>query len=163
MFEDLLRRSDELRQRLDAVTVQADIATPRWTESSVVSKPTSGGLKFSTPIDVLVSPTEVNLRHGTGVLIKRIFGQGAGFVSIRTTNHYSEEHDFGEAAFCLPFTGMRRENIFSQAHQWLVGVDVRRVLCIPYFADDLVVAIAVAELFHAPLCVYVMDDHNLFG
>src|SRR5213075_1123681 len=38
---------------------------------------------------------------------------------------------------------------------------VRRILCIPFFPDDLVTAICLKELFHAPLCIYVMDDNNI--
>ena len=38
---------------------------------------------------------------------------------------------------------------------------VSRVLCVPYTADDLVSALALKEMFNAPLCTYLMDDNNI--
>jgi len=35
------------------------------------------------------------------------------------------------------------------------------VLCVPYFPDDALNAIALKESFGAPLCTYLMDDQNL--
>jgi hypothetical protein len=43
----------------------------------------------------------------------------------------------------------------------LNGGTIRRIVCIPFFPDDLVTAICLRELFNAPLCIYVMDDNNI--
>jgi len=150
MFESLQKESEELRKRLANVIERTEpVPTPHK--------------QFSSPVDVVVTPNEVNLQHGTGVLLTRIFGAGNGVVSIRTMNNYGEVHNFGEAAYCLPCTGMSREDVFRQVYQWLRGVKVRNVICVPFLHDDLIVAIAAKEIFHAPLCIYIMDDHNLFG
>jgi hypothetical protein len=39
---------------------------------------------------------------------------------------------------------------------------VRRVLCVPYFADDVRTAIAIKEIYGVPMCTYIMDDQNVY-
>jgi len=45
--------------------------------------------------------------------------------------------------------------------QALGGGTVDRILCVPYFPDDAITAIALKEAFGAPLCAFLMDDQNL--
>jgi hypothetical protein len=37
------------------------------------------------------------------------------------------------------------------------------VLCVPYHPDELISALALKELFGVPLCIYVMDDNNVYA
>ena len=44
--------------------------------------------KFQESYDIIVSSNEINENHGVGVLLKRIFPDTSGIVSLRTTNLY---------------------------------------------------------------------------
>ena len=112
--------------------------------------------------DVIVTPNEVNERHGTGVILKRIFGFSPNILSIRSSSHY-DEHSFGAASLCLSHKGLTRPESFRLILDALNKCKVRRILCVPYFPDDLITAIAIKELFGVPLCTYVMDDSNIFA
>ena len=111
--------------------------------------------------DVIVSHAEVNSRHGTGVLIQKIFRGCSSLATIRSVDTYGGGQVFGEAALRLPYPGMSRAAIFEAVIEWLGSTAVRRVVCVPYAADNLLAAIAVKEVSGAPLCIYIMDDQNI--
>jgi FkbM family methyltransferase len=69
--------------------------------------------------------------------------------------------EFGAARFCLPRTGLSRFEIYKQVMEWLKGANIRRVFCSPYLLEDVITAMAVKDLFGAPLCTYIMDDQNV--
>jgi FkbM family methyltransferase len=143
MFDNLLRRNERLRQRIDTLLVEQGSGLP------------------PTPT-VLITPNEINARHGTGVLVSKIFGDTPDLVTIRTRNDYEAEQNFGAHSFCLPHTRFSRPEIFAIINKWLAGVvGVQRIVCVPYYAEDVLVALAVKEIFDAPLCTYIMDDNNI--
>jgi FkbM family methyltransferase len=144
MFDDILHRNERLRQRLASLTVEQDAIVP--------ASPT-----------IIITAAEVNRRHGTGVLVSRIFGDTPDIVSIRTHSHYDSEQQFGAASFCLPQNNLSRAEIFFIVYRWLTGATARRIVCVPYYPEDLLVALAAKELFNVPLCIYLMDDHNIHG
>ena len=115
-----------------------------------------------TDADVIITPNEVNDRHGTGVILRRIFGDSPNVLSIRSSSHYGE-HSFGAASLCLSHKDLTRAESFQHVLDALNKSTVRRVLCVPYFPDDLITAIAIKELHDVPLCTYVMDDSNVFA
>ena len=113
------------------------------------------------PLDALVTHIEVNDRHGVGVLLQAIFGEGVGLAVIRSRDDFGGAQQFGERAFRI---GHRR------GWRWLarrrvahaVGdLRVGRILCVPYFPADLQNALALQELHGAPLCTWLMDDQTL--
>jgi len=110
--------------------------------------------------DAIITTNEVTDRHGTGVILRRIFGQSPGILSIRSTRLYSE-HALGQAELCLGHEGFSRVESFTRIASALNGNTVRRVLCVPFLPDELITAIILKELFNAPLCVYLMDDNNI--
>ena len=112
--------------------------------------------------DAIVTTNEVTDRHGTGVILSRIFGSAADILSIRSTNLY-HEHTLGAEKLCLPQADLTRAQSFERVLYALNGTRVRRVLCIPFLADELITAIALRELFDAPLCVFLMDDNNVYA
>ena len=113
--------------------------------------------------DVLITHNEVNRRHGTGILLEHLFGTGQTIASIRSVNTYGGEQTFGMARFRLPRMGLAREDIFLQVATWLAGRKApRRVISVPFCPDELLAAIAVREMYHAPLAIYLMDDHNIY-
>ena len=112
--------------------------------------------------DAIITTNEVTDRHGTGVILRRIFGPAKGILSIRSTNLYSE-HLLGQAELCLGHEGLSRPESFAHVLSALNGSTVRRVLTIPFLQDELITAIVLKELFNAPLCVFLMDDNNIYA
>jgi len=111
--------------------------------------------------DVIISHIEVNEKHGVGVLIQKIFGDQPNVISIRSQNHFNGEQHFGKTSFCLTHAGHSRPQAYLSVIEALHSQDVKRVMCIPYYADDVRSALAVTDSFGVPLCTYIMDDHNI--
>jgi FkbM family methyltransferase len=111
--------------------------------------------------DVLVVPCEVNPRHGTGVLLQRIFGGSPDLCVVWSVCNYGQENYLGDMALQLAHKGCPRPSVYGNVVWTLRNTRVRRVLCVPFYADDCWNAIALHDLFGAPLCTYVMDDHNI--
>lgn len=112
--------------------------------------------------DAVVTTNEVTDRHGTGVLLSRIFGASPNILSLRSTNLY-REHCLGAAQLCFGHDGLSRAESFARVLYALNGSTVGRVLCVPFLPDELISAIALKELFSAPLCTFLMDDNNIFS
>ena len=111
--------------------------------------------------DVVVTTNEVTPIHGTGVLVKRVFPNSAGIISIRSHDHYGGSHDFGQISFRLSHYGHSRPEVFGSLLKKLGGIWVDKIMCVPYHPDDLLTAIALRELYHAPLATWIMDDQNI--
>ncbi len=112
--------------------------------------------------DAIITTNEVTDRHGTGVILRRIFGASTDIVSIRSTNLY-HEHNLGTEALRLSQEKLSRAQSFERVLYALNGNQVRRVLCVPFLPDELITAIALKELFAVPLCLYIMDDNNVYA
>lgn len=116
-----------------------------------------GGRLLSSPLDVLISPNEINQEHGTGVLVQLLYGKGSGFLSVRAHSLYAN-HEFGRHSVKVDDGCTSRAQCFEAALKILARHQIGRVLCIPYFEKDLLLAIAMKEIANVPLVIYVMDD-----
>ena len=112
--------------------------------------------------DAIVTTNEVSDRHGTGVILDRIFGRAPNVLSIRSTNLYGE-HRLGAAHLVLPHQGLTRTQSFARMLYALNGSTVRRILCVQFLPDELISAVVLKELFGAPLCTFLMDDNNCYS
>ena len=112
-------------------------------------------------LDVLVTFNEVNCRHGTGKLLQRLFRDWSRLLTIRSVDTYGGAQLFGETDFRLPSLGMSRAQIFETVSSWLRAITVKRVVCVPWNAQEVIAAIAVKEIANADLCMYIMDDQNI--
>src|ERR1700730_13363389 len=110
--------------------------------------------------DAIVTTNEVCDRHGTGVILRRIFGISPGILSIRSTKLYPD-HALGQADLYFGHEGLSRPESFARVVAALNGNLVRRIVCVPFLPDELITAIVLKELFKAPLCVFLMDDNNI--
>jgi hypothetical protein len=117
-------------------------------------------------LDVVVTPNEINERHGVGVLLPRIFKDTSAMLVLRTTNLYDGRQAFGSHSVCLNVQGLSYTEILLKIQTMFVQrfphVKVKRILVIPYLTEDFYVAIALKHLFQAPLCAYMMDDQNIY-
>ncbi|MEL4898651.1 FkbM family methyltransferase [Crocosphaera sp. Alani8] len=112
--------------------------------------------------DVILTPNEVNLRHGTGVIVRNIFSDSDNILSIRFHNYYDGKQDFGDVKFCFCIDGLSRAEAFTKLTQLFQGIQPKRILCVVYSPQEVIAAIALKEIFNAPLCTYIMDDNNLY-
>jgi len=112
--------------------------------------------------DVIITSNEINDRHGTGVILNRVFKGEKNLLSIRASNFYKEQ-TLNSAHVCISQTGLTRAQSFAKTFFSLNGTTVKRVLCVPYLADDLVTAVALKEMFGARICTFVMDDNNIYS
>lgn len=108
----------------------------------------------------IVTPNEVNDRHGTGVIIGRAFSGTSKILSIRSSDLHGD-HQFGDVGIKIIHRGRSRYESYSALVKILHGNSFRYIICVPYHADDLVTAIVLKELYAARLCIYVMDDNHV--
>jgi FkbM family methyltransferase len=141
----LAESTEALRRQLDFV-IKAS-RTPATSECSA--------------FDVLVTFNEINRRHGTGVLIQKLLRDWSRLLTIRSVDTYGGGQLFGETDLRLPSLGMSRAQIFEAVSSWLRATTVKRVVCVPWSAQEVIVAIAVKEIANADLCMYIMDDQNI--
>ena len=111
-------------------------------------------------IDVVVTLNEINERHGTGPLVKRVFAGRRGIFSIRSRDDWGV-HDFGDWNATISQRGHSRAEGFRNVLRVLSGKRVRQVVCVPFLWEELLTSIAVKEAFDAKLCLYLMDDQNV--
>ena len=113
-----------------------------------------------TDADVIINVVEINDRHGVGILLQRIFKNRSRTISIRTLNLYDGEQSFGIYDVLIG-KGLSRTEVFEKVKQALSGHTIHRILCVPYHADEILVALAVRELSGSEICTYLMDDRNI--
>jgi hypothetical protein len=111
--------------------------------------------------DAIISHIEVNDTHGVGVLLQRLFSGQSNILSIRSADYHGGRQAFGDVALRVSHVCTSRDAVFSNVLASLGDRTVRRVLCVPYFPDDVRTAVAVKEIFGAPMCTYLMDDQNV--
>ena len=147
----LRRASSQIPWEVEVVSRRSDDAGPQY------GFPPVG---YDQPITVIITPNEINNRHGTGPIIKRILAGKPGILSIRSRSDWGL-HDFGQWQVCLsPAPGGRAE-IFQKVLRGLKGRAIGNVVCIPFLTQDLITAIALNACFGARLCGYIMDDQNV--
>ncbi|MGV3774711.1 MAG: hypothetical protein ACO1QB_17560 [Verrucomicrobiales bacterium] len=110
--------------------------------------------------DVIITPNEVSEKHGTGVILLRFYPAAPNILSIRSHNHYGEQK-FGAGQLVVRYAGLARWECYQRMLHALNGSTIRRILCIPYYSDDLISAIVLSDMFQAPICTYLMDDNNI--
>jgi hypothetical protein len=144
--ETATARIDHLLARIDGLTAV---------------KPEYASLSTSrSAVDVVITTNEINQRHGTGALLKRVLRGRPNLFSIRVHDDWGRQ-DLGEWDIRLPKTGLDRPACYRKVAELLAGCRVRSVLCVPFGIDDLMIAIAIQDIFGARLCAYVMDDQNV--
>jgi len=148
-YLDFQSRSAQLRAKLSSL-IPNQLAVPG-----------SGVDKDLVLADVIITHNEINEKHGVGVLTLKIFTERSKFIAIRSQNHFNGEHKFGRFGLCLSHAERSRPQVYASVLQALEGYTVDRLVCIPYYPDDVRSAIAIKDIFDTPLCTYIMDDQNI--
>jgi FkbM family methyltransferase len=113
--------------------------------------------------DIITSHSEINDQHGVGVLLQRIFPNSSNFVSIRSRNLYDGHQSFGIKEFCLQAEDNFSSIFTSKIQEQLQGISPNRLFSVPYFPEDYLISLAIKKLYDCPLCVFIMDDQNIFS
>jgi hypothetical protein len=111
--------------------------------------------------DAIVTHVEVCGHHGVGRLVQMLFEGAPNILSIRSANLYGGRQEFGGAGLCIAHADTSPDAVARRVRDAVGRSTVKRILCIPYFADDVRNALALKELFGVPMCTYVMDDQNV--
>jgi len=145
--------AQKARARLDAILSGQVDAAETIEEVDLSSLPDA--------TDLVITACEVNPLHGTGTLLLRIFPDQESIISLRAEDFYDGETDFGRVRLRLPLAQAARPVILAWLKSSLAGVNIRRILCVPYTPAEATLALAAHDLLNAPLGVYVMDDKNV--
>lgn len=149
-FEEIRRRNEELTEKLLALTGR---------EPAPAGEPVIAAAPVNA--DAIVAHIEINDHHGVGVLVRRLFGEYPNLISVRSRNYYGGVQAFGSLHACIAHANTHRDAVMWRVLEGLKQATVRRALAIPYFADDVRNAIAIRDIYSAPLCTFLMDDQNL--
>jgi hypothetical protein len=155
------RTSDALSRRIDTLTGHRGAAGDRIIENAELRARLSSLIapEDAGPIDVVITANEINDRHGTGLLLKRIL-DGGRMMSICSRNDWGVQ-DFGRWNATISQREASRAQSFRNVLRVLAGREIGNAFCVPYLPDEVATAIAVKEAFGARLCAYIMDDQNV--
>lgn len=113
-------------------------------------------------MNALVHAIEVNDRHGVGIFLRRIFGRGDDFVLFRSRTLYQGGNEFGRREEFLGDRYASMDELRDRLAKVAREEGIKRILCVPYYAEDFRNAVILKEVTGAPLCTYLMDDQNIF-
>jgi hypothetical protein len=112
---------------------------------------------------VLISAVEINDHHGVGVYLARLFGDEQNVIALRSRSMYGGSCVFSPKSYEIS------RSISGASGEWrsrmsalCAGLEVARIVAVPYFPEDFENALLLKELTGARLCVYLMDDQNIF-
>jgi hypothetical protein len=112
---------------------------------------------------VVVSPCEINSRHGTGLLIKYLVKDFSEVATVNSISCYNDDRIPSRIHHYLPKQSMSRAEIYDQVFNWFCGSPPKEAYVVPYFESDMLIALALNDLFKTKICLHVMDDNCLFS
>lgn len=114
--------------------------------------------------DLFIAANEVCAAHGTGILIMRLMEQSNAPVLIRTDTLYGGRCDVEPVEeFVFNLARRSRKETVDQVGDWLRPYAPRMIVCVPYYENELHIALAAKALTGAPLAIYLMDDNVLYA
>ncbi|MFY9985463.1 MAG: hypothetical protein WAK31_11935 [Chthoniobacterales bacterium] len=109
---------------------------------------------------LVVTHAELSSRHGTGALLARILRHETHLVAFYSREFF-ESHDIEVAGFPIKNAGSEISGARKQIRQLLEKRRIERILCVPFYEDEVRSALAAREFSGAPLALYIMDDQNI--
>jgi hypothetical protein len=138
----------------------------RWLKRDYGSKKqTYAGLDAAKAIPaegatVVVTHAELSSRHGTGALLLKLLRHEPSLV-VFYSHDFFKAHDVEVPAFHIANSGSQSPQASRLIRNLLAHKKIRRILCVPFYQDDVQTALAVQECTGAPLALYIMDDQNI--
>lgn len=119
-----------------------------------------GGLKSTDT--VIVSSVEINSRHGTGLLIQYLFEDFSDIATVSSHRCFHGDRVRSAVHYEVPFEEMKRHEIYNMVLHWFKDAPPQQAYVVPFYKTELLVAIALADLFETRVCIHVMDDQCLY-
>jgi hypothetical protein len=108
---------------------------------------------------LVITHAELSSRHGTGALLLRLL-QAEPSLMVFYSHRFFETHDIDVPAFHI-----RSKNLFQskdrRIRNLLAHKSIGRILCVPFYPDDVQTALTAQACTGAPLALYIMDDQNI--
>ena len=111
---------------------------------------------------VVVSSVEINSRHGTGLLIQYMFEDFSEIATVASRSCYDGDRVRSAVHHDLPHGKLARHEIYEYVLSWFRNSPPKRAYIVPYFKTDLLIAIALKDLFGTKICIHFMDDNNIY-
>ena len=150
-FEQLSVRLKEGRRRL-----HRELAYYPKLLQTLTSLPATG----QNLREVLITSGEVNDRHGTGLLLSRLFSGNSAF-NIHARSFYGTPGDLTAVEIANDGPGDQFASFILREIAGLLPIE--HILVVPYMADEAHTALALKEATRAPLATWVMDDQTVFS
>src|SRR5271157_5546124 len=112
---------------------------------------------------VIISAVEINDHHGVGVYLARLFGHDPNVIALRSRSLYGGHCIFSPRSYEIgrsTFVGLAQWRSSMATLSRNFGAE--RIIAVPYYPQDFENALLLKELTGARLCVYLMDDQNIF-
>jgi hypothetical protein len=109
---------------------------------------------------LIITHTEISVRHGTGALLKNIFRDEKELVIFHSQSFF-DANEIGTRTFQVQHGAAPLSKAIERIDQILRGITIRRILCVPFYPDDALSGLAAAKVTGAPLALYIMDDQNI--
>jgi hypothetical protein len=138
----------------------------RWLKRDHVSKRrTYTGLQAAEAIPaegatVVVTHAELSSRHGTGALLLKLLRHEPSLV-VFYSHDFFKAHDIEVPAFHVVNSGMQAPLAGRLIRSLFAGKKINRILCVPFYEDDVQTALAIQAATGASLALYIMDDQNI--
>ena len=111
---------------------------------------------------VVVSSVEINSRHGTGLLIQYLFDDFSEIATVASRSCYNGDRVRSAVHHDLPHGTLARHEIYEYVLSWFRNSPPKQAYIVPYFKTDLLIAIALKDLFGTSICIHFMDDNNIY-
>jgi FkbM family methyltransferase len=116
-------------------------------------------------VDLVIAPNEISMNHGTGVLLTRLLENVDAFVTLRAFDHWGGAQAVAPVEDAALPKLDRASDPRGAVGAFVAGVvqrhQVRRIVAVCYFREDVWIALAAKAITGAPMAVYLMDDHVL--
>jgi hypothetical protein len=109
---------------------------------------------------LVVTHAELSHRHGTGALLIRILQEETSVIIFHSRSFFGR-HDTAYPAFQITHERSSSAKSRRRVRKILSGSQVTQILCVPFYPDEAISALAARDITNAPLVLYIMDDQNI--
>lgn len=110
------------------------------------SKPGERPIKDAT---LVLTHAEICNRHGTGALLMKIL-EGVDPLVVFYSKNFFGQNEMGTVARHVQHEDTRRPAVRDKVANLLRSMQISRILCLPYYEDDALSALAAAEISRCP-------------
>ena len=109
---------------------------------------------------LVITHTELSSRHGTGALLLKIL-RNEPSLAVFYSKDFFKAHDIEVPAFLIRTSGDQLASGRRLVETLVSGKKIQRILCVPFYEDEVQTALAAQACTGAPLALYIMDDQNV--